>query len=642
MTDAAPHGEPPPRADAALLAAALGALAGSAKVDALIERQIALADLQIEDIRRDDKLRRSSLRYAHASTVMKVMFELALALLVVAIAIVTLSAVWSAHEANGLVIESFAVPQSLAERGLTGQVVASRLLDKLSGLQAQTDSLRAPSSYANNWGDDIKVLIPDTGVSIGEFNRYLRQWLGHETQITGEVWRTGTGIAVVARAGADEGAVFAGGESDLDALLQQAAESIYEKTQPYRYAVYLFTMRRDEAKASSVLAHLVSVSAPAEQAWAYAMWSNADFTSGDWAGAFDKTSRAIALDPNNALAPENRGEGEREVGREETALADFKKALQLSQSGRADINPVKLGVAIRFSHVNIGQKTGAFLDDIAMLDEIERLPSYSLSAGTSPSIKLIDYGWLHDDAALARQFARAKAVTGNDTGLAYYLWTAALQGRAAAGDWQGALQAHAVLEGMAKTSPLLRLMYLPTQGSAWQALTLAGEGRFDEARAAIASTPRECDLCLRVRGEIAAMEKRWGAAAYWFALDTRAAPSIPLGWSNWARMLLDKGDAAGAVEKARAARDLGPHFADPLEIWGEALMAQDRSGLALAKFAEAAQYAPHWGRLHLKWGEALWWSGQKDEARKQFAAAAGLELAPSEKSELARFRGIHV
>ena len=80
----------------------------------------------------------------------------------------------------------------------------------------------------------------------------------------------------------------------------------------------------------------------------------------------------------------------------------------------------------------------------------------------------------------------------------------------------------------------------------------------------------------------------------------------------------------------------GPHFADLLEGWGEALMAKNQSHLALAKFAEAEKYAPNWGRLHLKWGEALVYAGKKDKAKKQFDLAAGLDLAPADKAELAR------
>jgi predicted negative regulator of RcsB-dependent stress response len=85
----------------------------------------------------------------------------------------------------------------------------------------------------------------------------------------------------------------------------------------------------------------------------------------------------------------------------------------------------------------------------------------------------------------------------------------------------------------------------------------------------------------------------------------------------------------------KLANQKAPHFADPLEQRGEALMAKNRSHRALAKFVEAEKYAPNWGRLHLKWGEALVYAGKKAEAKKQFTRAARLDLTPSEQSELA-------
>jgi tetratricopeptide (TPR) repeat protein len=100
--------------------------------------------------------------------------------------------------------------------------------------------------------------------------------------------------------------------------------------------------------------------------------------------------------------------------------------------------------------------------------------------------------------------------------------------------------------------------------------------------------------------------------------------------------LLARGQSDAAIEKFKLANMRGPHFADPLEGWGEALMAENKSRQALAKFAEAEKYAPNWGRLHLKWGEALAYAGKPAEAKAQFTRAAELDLTPSEKSELAR------
>jgi len=94
-----------------------------------------------------------------------------------------------------------------------------------------------------------------------------------------------------------------------------------------------------------------------------------------------------------------------------------------------------------------------------------------------------------------------------------------------------------------------------------------------------------------------------------------------------------------AIAKFTFANQKGPHFADPLEGWGESLMAKNRSDLAFVKFAEAEKYAPNWGRLHLKWGEALMYTGKKDEARAQYQKASTLDLNLADKAELAMVSG---
>jgi tetratricopeptide (TPR) repeat protein len=103
-------------------------------------------------------------------------------------------------------------------------------------------------------------------------------------------------------------------------------------------------------------------------------------------------------------------------------------------------------------------------------------------------------------------------------------------------------------------------------------------------------------------------------------------------------MLLAQGKPDAAIEKFKLANQKAPHFSDPLEGWGEALMATNQSHKALEKFAEAEKYAPNWGRLHLKWGEALVYAGRGGEAQAQFAAAASLYLTPHDRAILERLR----
>src|SRR5262249_38163062 len=140
--------------------------------------------------------------------------------------------VWDASHSNGLLIEPFSVPPDLAQSGMTGQVVAAQLLDQLVAMQAQTTSQRAPKSYVNSWDEKgIKLDIPETGVSLAEVYGFLRDRLGHDTRVSGEIVRTQSGIRLTVRAGADGADRVSGPDSDLDGLVLHSAESVYRFTQ---------------------------------------------------------------------------------------------------------------------------------------------------------------------------------------------------------------------------------------------------------------------------------------------------------------------------------------------------------------------------------------------------------------------------
>ena len=198
-------------------------------------------------------------------------------------------------------------------------------------------------------------------------------------------------------------------------------------------------------------------------------------------------------------------------------------------------------------------------------------------------------------------------------------------------DWRTAAASLDALP--AKVSGFDFLLWEP---NALRAYAHARLGDFALAHKLIDTTPGDCYLCVRMRGNIRATERKWDAASWWFADAVRQGPSLPFAETDWGRMLLQKGDVDGAIVKFQTANQKGPHFADPLELWGEALMATNRSDLALAKFEEAARYAPNWGRLHLKWGEALGYVGRKDEARAQYLIASTLALSVADAAELAR------
>ena len=255
--------------------------------------------------------------------------------------------VWDAAHSKGLVIEPFSVPGDMAGRGLNGQVIASQMIGKLTAMTAR-ESSRAAHSYANNWGNNIKVEIPETGISIGELRNFLRDWLGHDIHISGEVFRTATGISVTARAGAtDAGGSFAGTEADLDALLQKAAEHVYEVTQPYRYANYLdrnydpVGLEDRIARATAIYNRLIAGDDAKERAWALNGLGTIEFNQrANDRVAIDYYRRAIATVPDFTIGYYALAARNGPLGQEEEQLQNQTRAMRLlSADPVPDLNP---------------------------------------------------------------------------------------------------------------------------------------------------------------------------------------------------------------------------------------------------------------------------------------------------------------
>jgi tetratricopeptide (TPR) repeat protein len=620
--------------------AALSA-ASREKADAFLDEQKALTveqkqlvRLQAEELEHELKLRHWSLRVRHLSDVLKLIFEVSLALVVVAILGLIGAALWYAYKDDGVVIEAFSVPPDMTEKGLTGQVVAGKLQGRLIALQTATYSFRAPSSYANNWGNDIKVEIPDTGVSIGEIYRFLASWLGHQTHITGEVYRTANGIAVSAHVGNDDSAAFTGSDAELNDLIQKAAESVYRTTQPYRYAIYLVQSGR-LAEARPILDTIVQSGSVEDRAWGYIGLNAVDQANGDYVRAHAEMAKAVNTDPGNMVAWNDVGSDESGYQHDEQVLQDFRQAKSLAnRGGDAGLNPRYRPVLLPLIQVSIDLETGDFQDALSIARRVMSMPD-ARSWENALEDSLTACGAVHDLACLTTaqiSFHETKdpiAILNRDSSLA--------QGEMELEQWRALMAVSPKMLADFRTTGKVGDFALPLSLLPPFALADAELGDFRSAHQTIDKTPVDCVICLRVRGRIDALEKNWSGANYWFSHAVAAAPSIPFAYADWGAMLLLKGDLDGAIAKFENANAKGPHFADPLEMWGEALIAKNRSDLALAKFEEAAKYAPNWGRLHLKWGEALFYAGRRDETKRQFAVAAGLTLSAADRAALSQF-----
>src|ERR1700733_4293601 len=120
--------------DPVAVALALGG-ASREKADAFLDEQRALATDQRALIADQRHHLHEQFKHLHLSVWEKqlgVLLRLATAIVGFAVATAFGAMVWDAAHSKGLVIEPFNVPSDMAARGLTGEVVAGQMIDKLT------------------------------------------------------------------------------------------------------------------------------------------------------------------------------------------------------------------------------------------------------------------------------------------------------------------------------------------------------------------------------------------------------------------------------------------------------------------------------------------------------------------------------
>ena len=600
------------------------------RADAFVEKQTRLAELQIDTLQKKDEFELSHLRFRQYSDYARFSLEVAGFLVVLLIVCGLGTMVWNASQDRDLVVDAFSVPQDVAQTGLTGSVLAGRVLDRFGRMQAETFAFtQGAATYRADRADAVRVEIPQTGISIAELNSYLRAWLGHEVHISGDLVRMpGGGFALTTRYGGQPGATVTAKAADIDALTEKSAEQIFAAALPYRHVEYLVHKRRF-IEASALLPDLVTRGSVTERATANAAWAKVYFFGGDIPHALERGREAVRLDPSNATGWAWLGATEGDLGHDERSYANLDNALvHFAGNSAADESQFLQSAMTAYRD----ELSGDYGDAVRAWAELsDSRPLNDSSAGSAAE----DAAAKHDFAA-ARRFAAIIPARDNSGRPDPQLPLARMYIDLAQRNWFGAAKDGAASKAILDSEADQKWLLLVDAPDIAYAMARAGD--LKGADALVAKIPDDCDNCVRDRGRIAALEHNPKAAARDFAMVAARSPREPFAETYWGEMLLNNGDYNGAIAKFAVANRKGPHFADPLEMWGEALMQKNRSDLALAKFEEANKYAPNWGRLHLKWGEALMYTRNKDAARAQFTVASRLDLSPSEKSDLSRVR----
>lgn len=545
--------------------------------------------------------------------------------------------VWDASRASGLVIEPFSVPPALAERGLTGEVVAAEIQDRITAIQAQTHSARAEESFETNWGGDISVEIPQTGVSIGELQAWLRGWLGRQTRVGGAVTRTPEGLRVTARVAGRPADVATGAEADLEQTIARAAEALFARTQPYRYGAWLVQTGHNEA-ARTFFDGQIAVVQGDELAWAL---TGRALTEPLIRTRTSYLERALAVNPNLGLVRSNLASNYGGLGRTEAALAATQATARVvRRNDLGSVTPDSAAVIEAQSRLVTAFLLGNGDEALQLADQIEDLPDYYGSRPQAPVWRAEALSLLHDAAGaqaalrtLGPDDAAILRATASTNPQAPYLALAIREER-----WADAAPMLEPLRALNAELTGIDVWLIPTVAAA-AARVLTGVGRLDEAEALISTTALNCYDCVLVRAWIAEGRGDRVRADHWFGEAVRIGPSLPAAPLAFGRAKLARGDAGGALALFREANRRGPGWADPLKFWGEVLLATGDEQGAIRKYRAAANLAPRWGALHLAWGRALAADGGLHEARQKYLEAVDMDLLAADRAELVRRLG---
>jgi tetratricopeptide (TPR) repeat protein len=612
--------------------------APTGEASALLRRQSLLIEEQI-GLARNERFRNR----------IRSVRDIAIAAMVVVLLLVAGTVVWSASRTTGLVIQPFTVPPELVEDGLDGRAVAALFQDELVRLDSVSASVRPAASFRNDWSEAITVEVEAGGLSLTDAYTSLTRWLGEETYVSGGIRQTTTGLELVVRS-SDGTAVTVQGPADQpEALMRQAAEQVYEQTQPYRYSQYL--VRRAIAlpagpeqqdkldRSRAILTRLLDSPSRIDRVWAYNGLAIHRTTS--LLDVIPTLQAALEIDPEHPNILGNGAAYAFLLGQTETSLGFAQRLVDALSNpvNRAKVSEDQQQLILLESQARVAELEG---DQLKALNFYTRLvDSDQRTASEYRDDRVNALIALHQPSALQRlieeEQLRASERSGSEDPLLF--------SRArAAEDLEQWPQALAFLEaGEAQLISTLPPSLTPiVQTLVWPPLayTRARTGDLAGAQALIAATPLDCYPCVRQRARIAELAGDRPAADRWSAEARRQGPSLPFAFAERGQMLMARGDTAGAIAFYEQAIERGPRWADPQKYWGDALMAQGDEAGAIRRYRAAADRAPRWGALHLAWGRALEAQGRRDQAREKYTEAARMDLSAADRAEVVRRLGV--
>jgi tetratricopeptide (TPR) repeat protein len=393
------------------------------------------------------------------------------------------------------------------------------------------------------------------------------------------------GLALTVRGHGVPPKTFSGAVTELEKLIVQAAEYVYSKSQPARWAYYLQSAGRNEEALAFCQAALGSASKD-DRPYLLNVWANSiNNTGGSTREALALYRAAVKMKPDYWIGYNN-------VMNQLWILGDEEGAWRAGEEMRK-VAGGRPGRAPELCFQNWDTLTWNLLAWLAaQVADAEANAGVGTGLATAgPSIADVQ-ARLHDPEAAELVLKTTKEDPHDPSIVAM---THFVRGRLAAEAGDTA-RAAAELEafGTVDADPAVSTQY--PGYNCWIAPAEEAAGHPDKADALLKTGGTFVD-CYRFRGNILDGRGDWAGAQKAYADAVALAPDLPSPYYSWGVALAKHGDLKGVATKLKVANQKGPHWADPLKALGDVLVKQGNVKDALAKYDEALKYAPNWKQL---------------------------------------------
>lgn len=507
----------------------------------------------------------------------------------VAVALIGLAAMAvNASRSRAVVIAPFDAPTSLAGSGYTGRTVAAGVLDTLAAIQAGTRAERRSRRLGNAWTQDVEVRLPYAGLSLGQLDRLLKNWLGQDIHVGGDLVVTAPGrVALTVRGDGVPAGRFEGALSELPDLARRAGEHLYGEAEPRLMGLYLLQQGR-HADLDRFVASKIRAVDDRTKVKMLGNWASALVELDRPGEAVEKLRAAVRLDPGDWTRWDLLVETQMVLNREAASrtVAHVRRLIAATPAPRRP-PPSEIQNILMIENDWTALREATF--------QQERKAAGGVMAVSNAAHFVDNAVYLHDwDEAL---FHHAQGDGRTPMWRARRLHIEARR-RLEAGDAAGSARLFAAVRRLAAMDADIAYEFSATEG----AVPLGRLGRRAEAAALFTEpldlwTSIDKGLSLSARDEAASSDAVFAAAA-------RRDPSASDLWEAWGRTALHRGDAATAEAKFRRTLQLAPRWADGWKGLGDALARQGRWREARQAYENALPLAPRWRQLRAALAEA--------------------------------------